>query len=61
MSHFSIGYQPEEGNGNVFTLAYGRETESSLTKQPTNTKRLIKTYLRLIDWMATVPASGLMK
>lgn len=62
MSHFSIGYQPEEDNGNVFTVAFTQHSEASLTtKQPGEIKSLIKTYLSLIGWVAAVPASGVMK
>ncbi|GAB5527115.1 MAG: hypothetical protein Roseis2KO_49870 [Roseivirga sp.] len=62
MSHFSIGYQPEEENGSMFTVVFSRENTPPLTnKQPTDIRKLTKSYLRLITWVATAPAGGLMK
>ncbi|MCE7991612.1 MAG: hypothetical protein HEP71_06515 [Roseivirga sp.] len=65
MSHFSIGYQPEEENGNMFTIVFGKQTSHHQNirsdRKTSDFNRMIITYLRLISWIAPVPASGLMK
>lgn len=65
MSHFSIGYQPEEENGNIVTIVFGQQAAHHQNTLPVGKssvfKDLIKTYLKLISRVASVPASGLMK
>lgn len=65
MSHFSIGYQPEEENGNIVTIVFGQQAahhQMTLSDGKASVFRdLIKTYLKLVSRVASVPVSGLVK
>lgn len=47
MSHFSIGYQPEEGNGRLFNLALNKPSHSAFQPLFAQKKPDFRSYLKI--------------
>lgn len=65
MSHFSIGYQPEEGSGRLFNLASNKSSHSAFqplsTREKPDLRSYFKTYLSMIRPTAVPMVFGLTK
>lgn len=62
MSHFSIGYQPEEGNGVLLKVALQNELHDIRHDSRAGSyQKSIGYYLKMVNWVAYPLVTGLTK
>ncbi|GEM_PF-4465178 len=62
MSHFSIGYQPEEGNGVLLKIALQNKAHYIPQRpSPVSYRKSVRLYLMMVNWLARPAVTGLTK